>query len=110
MATNREPKTDELRSSIFMTLPSKMMYPDYYSFIKEPIALNPIRRKIEALKYPRALPPPLRAPYFPCGTAQPGLIGQILRFQWHGFTFFAVRRGLVGVDMRRWRNSSWTCC
>ena len=58
MATNREPKTDELRSSIFMTLPSKMMYPDYYSFIKEPIALNPIRRKIEALKYPRALPPP----------------------------------------------------
>ena len=31
--------------------PSKKLYPDYYEIVPHPIALNPIRRKIEKLKY-----------------------------------------------------------
>eukprot|EP01047_Picozoa_sp_COSAG01_P006011 COSAG01_NODE_214_length_21729_cov_684.831623_3_plen_742_part_00 len=51
IATLREPESGELRSQIFMALPSRIQYPDYYNVITNPIALNPIRRKIETLKY-----------------------------------------------------------
>ena len=51
IATARDEETGELHSTLFMSLPSKKLYPDYYELIKRPVALNPIRKKIEALKY-----------------------------------------------------------
>jgi hypothetical protein len=51
IATARDEETGELHSTLFMSLPSKNVYPDYYELVKNPIALNPIRKKIEAHKY-----------------------------------------------------------
>ncbi|CAH7683487.1 expressed protein [Phakopsora pachyrhizi] len=41
-----------LRSTVFMDLPSAVDYPDYYQFIKRPIALNQIRAKLESTDQP----------------------------------------------------------
>ena len=45
----RKPGTE--RQSHPHRRPSKKLYPDYYEIVPHPIALNPIRRKIEKLKY-----------------------------------------------------------
>ena len=38
-------------SPVFMRLPSKRQYPDYYDVIKQPIALEEIRMKLDSHKY-----------------------------------------------------------
>ncbi|KAJ3249562.1 hypothetical protein HDU78_000089 [Chytriomyces hyalinus] len=38
-------------AALFLSLPSKTMYPDYYVLIKHPIALNIMQAKINGLKY-----------------------------------------------------------
>ncbi|KAG5421442.1 STH1 [Candida metapsilosis] len=38
-------------SDVFLKLPSKKMYPDYYSIIKSPISINEIKKKIKNEEY-----------------------------------------------------------
>ncbi|KAM0677663.1 ATP-dependent DNA helicase Snf21 [Binucleata daphniae] len=42
---------DRLRINIFMDLPSKRKYPDYYKAIKNPISVNIIKRKLKTKEY-----------------------------------------------------------
>lgn len=45
--TCTDPSTGRLRSALFLELPSAELYPDYYDIIKEPVALDTIRNRIE---------------------------------------------------------------
>lgn len=47
IATSREAETGRQRSKLFMRLPSKKLYPDYFEIIKRPISLNNIKSNIE---------------------------------------------------------------
>jgi hypothetical protein len=47
----KEEGTGRQRSKLFMRLPSKKLYPDYYQVIKNPIGLTRIRQFIEKGKY-----------------------------------------------------------
>ncbi|VEN56896.1 unnamed protein product [Callosobruchus maculatus] len=47
----REPKDNRQLSLIFMKLPSKIDYPDYYEVIKEPIDMEKISQKLKANQY-----------------------------------------------------------
>lgn len=47
IATSREAETGRQRSKLFMRLPSKKLYPDYYEIIRKPISLNNIKGNIE---------------------------------------------------------------
>lgn len=51
IATSREPETGRQRSKLFMRLPSKKLYPDYFEIIKKPISLNNIKANIEKSGY-----------------------------------------------------------
>ncbi len=46
IATAKEPETGRLRSGIFIDLPDKTDYPDYYTIIQQPICMKQIKRKI----------------------------------------------------------------
>lgn len=47
----REPKDNRQLSQIFMKLPSKLDYPDYYEVIKTPIDMEKISHKIKSNNY-----------------------------------------------------------
>ncbi|KAI8088285.1 hypothetical protein BDF21DRAFT_491340 [Thamnidium elegans] len=48
----KDPEDDEYElSTLFLELPSKKMYPDYYQVIKNPIALEDMKAKIDAKQY-----------------------------------------------------------
>lgn len=44
-------KTGRVLSELFLTLPAKKAYPDYFKVIKEPIALDTIRARVESNSY-----------------------------------------------------------
>lgn len=47
----REPKANRQLSIIFMKLPSKLDYPDYYEVIKQPIDMEKISHKLKTSQY-----------------------------------------------------------
>lgn len=47
----REPKTHRILISVFMCLPSRKDFPDYFSIIEKPISMNKIRERIERNQY-----------------------------------------------------------
>jgi hypothetical protein len=51
ITTAKEEGTGRVRSKLFMRLPSKKLYPDYYHIISQPIGLTRIRQFIEKGKY-----------------------------------------------------------
>lgn len=48
----REPKTNRILIQLFMCLPSRKDFPEYFNIIAKPIAMNKIRDRIERLIYP----------------------------------------------------------
>ena len=66
-------------AEIFLTLPSKKLYPDYYVLIKQPMCLKTIRKRLMAAgssQQPMSQPPPLavlRSALHParCGSGLP---------------------------------------
>lgn len=49
---HREPKTHRILIQLFMCLPSREDFPDYFKIIEKPIAMNKIREKIDRQIYP----------------------------------------------------------
>lgn len=49
---HREPKTNRILISLFMALPSRKEFPEYFNIIHKPIAMNKIRDRIEKQIYP----------------------------------------------------------
>lgn len=47
----REPKTDRILVQVFMCLPSRKEFPEYFDIIEKPIALHKIRERIEKQQY-----------------------------------------------------------
>jgi ATP-dependent helicase STH1/SNF2 len=48
---SEEEETGRRRADLFLELPSKKFYPDYYILTKEPIALDKIRKRLEDIHY-----------------------------------------------------------
>lgn len=48
----RETKTRRILIRVFMCLPSKKEFPDYYDIVKKPISMNKIRKRIDKQLYP----------------------------------------------------------
>jgi len=48
----REPKTHRILIQLFMCLPSRKDFPEYFDIIEKPIAMNKIRERIERQQYP----------------------------------------------------------
>jgi hypothetical protein len=51
IATSREAESGRQRSKLFLRLPSKKLYPDYYEVIKRPLSLNNIKTNIDKGSY-----------------------------------------------------------
>lgn len=49
---HREEGTNRVMVQLFMCLPSRKDFPEYFNVIEKPIALNKIRERIEKLQYP----------------------------------------------------------
>lgn len=47
----REPKTNRILVQVFMSLPSKKEFPEYFDIISKPIAMNKIRERIDRQLY-----------------------------------------------------------
>ncbi|KAG5519873.1 hypothetical protein PMAC_000150 [Pneumocystis sp. 'macacae'] len=45
------PETNHSRAEMFLELPNKRIYPDYYILIKKPIALNKIKKRLDSSYY-----------------------------------------------------------
>lgn len=48
----REPKTHRILIQVFMCLPSRKEFPEYFDIIRKPIAMNKIRERIDRQLYP----------------------------------------------------------
>ncbi|KAG4304595.1 hypothetical protein PORY_001988 [Pneumocystis oryctolagi] len=46
-----DPETNHSRAELFLELPNKRIYPDYYILIKNPIALNKIKKRLDGFYY-----------------------------------------------------------
>ncbi|KAJ1974753.1 ATP-dependent DNA helicase Snf21 [Dimargaris xerosporica] len=46
-----DPADGRMRSDLFIELPSKRMYPDYYVLIRQPIAMSQIRKRMRSAHY-----------------------------------------------------------